>query len=74
MNVLIVMPQMVTRSDEWYVYPMGIAYVSSALKVAHICNVFTLNLNGKDNLEKIIENFIEKHDVVVINYSCNTPT
>lgn len=66
MNVLIVMPQMVTRFDEWYVYPMGIAYVSSALKAAHICNVFTLNLNGKDNLEKIIGNTIEKHDIDII--------
>lgn len=66
MNVLIVMPQMVTRPDEWYVYPMGIAYVSSALKIANICNVFTLNLNGKNNLEKLVETTIEKCDIDII--------
>lgn len=66
MNVLIVMPQMVTRSNEWYVYPMGIAYVSSALKAADICNVFTLNLNGKDNLEKLVETTIERHSIDII--------
>ena len=44
LNFLIVMPRLVQKTDDGYVFPLGIAYVSSSLKKAGF-NVFTLNLN-----------------------------
>ena len=45
-NWLIVMPKITMIDDQQYVFPVGIAYVSSALKATGR-NVFTLNLNYK---------------------------
>lgn len=56
MNVLLVIPKTITRDDEWYVFPLGIAYVSSALRNSGICNVYTYNLNlAHDVNEKVCE-------------------
>jgi radical SAM superfamily enzyme YgiQ (UPF0313 family) len=46
MNHLIVMPRIVSKIGEWYQFPLGIAYISAALKKAGF-NVHTLNLNNE---------------------------
>lgn len=46
MNHLIVMPRIVSKIGEWYQFPLGIAYISAALKKAGF-NVYTLNLNNE---------------------------
>lgn len=66
LNVLIIMPKTVTRLDEWYVFPTGVAYVSSALKSSGICNVYTYNLNTTENEKEKICTEIDAHDIDVI--------
>jgi radical SAM superfamily enzyme YgiQ (UPF0313 family) len=56
MNQLLVMPRIVDRAGEWYVFPLGIPYVSSSLKKEGF-NVYTLNLN---NIEGYIEDILRK--------------
>ena len=63
MNILIVMPKVVTRTDEWYVFQMGVAYVSSALKNSGICNVFTFNLNTAENAVEKLCDLIDTHQI-----------
>lgn len=46
MNHLIVMPRIVSKIGEWYQFPLGIAYISAALKKAGF-KVHTLNLNNE---------------------------
>lgn len=46
MNHLIVMPRIVSKIGEWYQFPLGIAYISAALKKEGF-SVFTLNLNNE---------------------------
>ena len=62
LNYLIVMPLFQSHSNEGYVFPLGIPYISAAMKKAGF-NVFTLNLNHLENpyevlCKKIIENNI----------------
>lgn len=66
MNVLIVMPKIVTRTDEWYVFQMGVAYVSSALKNSGICNVYTHNLNTVENAVGTLQSLIDTHQIDVV--------
>jgi radical SAM superfamily enzyme YgiQ (UPF0313 family) len=62
LNYLIVMPLFQSRPNEGYIFPLGIPYISAAMKKAGF-NVFTLNLNHLEKpyevlCEKIIENNI----------------
>lgn len=66
LNVLIVMPKTVTRLDEWYVFPTGVAYVSSALKQSGLCKVFTYNLNKAEKIEETIYKEIDSNNIDVI--------
>ena len=66
MNVLFVMPRVTSSPDEWYVFPTGIAYVSSALKNNARCNVFTSNLNYSDNIYQTISKLIKQHQIDVV--------
>lgn len=61
MNHLIVIPRIVSKIGEWYPFPLGIAYISAALKKAGF-KVHTLNLNNElgsvtDILRERIQNF-----------------
>ena len=67
MNVLFLMPKTVTQIDEWYVFPTGIAYVSSALKEHDTCNVYTKNLNTVENIETTICEYIDRYDIDTID-------
>lgn len=65
-NYLIVMPRLVEDVGAWYIFPLGIPYVSSCLKQAGF-NVYTLNLNDEcGNVSKIIQKYIGKYDIDVV--------
>ena len=65
-NYLIVMPRTAPNEDAIYVFPLGIAYVSSALKASGR-SVYTLNLNfRKDAIYKILKENITMYDIDVI--------
>ncbi len=44
-NILLIVPRYFSTETCGYIMPMGILYVSAALKASGTCNVFTLNLN-----------------------------
>lgn len=62
-NFLLVMPRLVNRIGEGYNFPLGIPYVSAAMKKAGL-NVYTVNLNHiLGDVDEIIENEVKKHDI-----------
>ncbi len=66
MTYLIVMPQITKIKEQYYPFPIGIAYVSSALKATGR-SVFTLNLNYKEGeLSQILREHIEKNNINVV--------
>jgi radical SAM superfamily enzyme YgiQ (UPF0313 family) len=66
LNYLIVMPRFIQNAGDGYSFPLGIAYISSAMK-KHGLNVFTLNLNHCDgNIEKILHDEIENNNINVV--------
>lgn len=66
MNYLFVMPSSTKIKTQAYVFPIGIAYVSSSLKASGR-NVTTLNLNYKDGtVDDIIGDAVRKNDIDVI--------
>lgn len=64
-SVLLVIPPIVEDPTKWYVFPIGIAYVSAALKQAGF-PVKTLNLNYKENPIKILKDFIIDHKITIV--------
>ena len=66
LNFLFVMPRLMQSVGDGYVFPLGIAYVSSSMKKAGF-NVFTLNLNHREgDVFDIIKSMIEENDVHVV--------
>ncbi|PHV71347.1 hypothetical protein CS063_06550 [Sporanaerobium hydrogeniformans] len=66
-NQLLVMPRVVDRVGEWYTFPLGIPYVSSALKRAGY-NIYTLNLNNVEgDVYDILKYEIERNDIEIIS-------
>lgn len=66
LNFLLVMPRLVQSIGDGYVFPLGIAYVSSSMKKAGF-NVVTLNLNHREgDVFEIIKNTIEENDINVV--------
>lgn len=65
MKILIVVPPITEDETQWYLFPIGIAYVTAALKSAKF-DVKTLNLNYKKNPMEVLSKFIidEKIDVL----------
>lgn len=60
------MPRLVQSIGDGYVFPLGIAYVSSSMKKAGF-NVVTLNLNHcEGNVFEIIKSTIEEHNIHVV--------
>lgn len=68
LNVLLVIPRYNTYGvSGHYVMPMGILYVSSYLKHAHVSNVWTLNLNHKKGEEyDILSYYIQEYDINIL--------
>jgi radical SAM superfamily enzyme YgiQ (UPF0313 family) len=66
MNYLLVMPRLVETIGDGYNFPLGIAYVSAAMKRAGF-NVFTLNLNHHaGEVIDLIRAEVEAHDIDVV--------
>lgn len=65
-NILLIMPRLVQSVGDGYVFPLGIAYVSSSLKKAGH-SVFTLNLNHiEGELFDIIKGVIKDKNIGVV--------
>lgn len=65
LRYLIVMPQITKIKEQYYVFPVGIAYISSALKAADR-NVSTLNLNYKSDYFGAIKSAVDLYDPDVV--------
>jgi len=66
LNFLLVMPRLVQSIGDGYVFPLGVAYVSSSMKKAGF-NVFTLNLNHcEGEVFEIINKAIKELDIQVV--------
>ena len=66
MNYCIVMPRLTRDDDASYAFPVGMAYVSAALKATER-HVITYNLNyKKGTVRELLERLIREHDVDVI--------
>lgn len=66
LNFLLIMPRLVQRVDDGYVFPLGLAYISSSLKKAGF-QVVTLNLNHREgNVADIIKKTIDQFKIDVV--------
>ena len=65
LNILLIMPQGDIGYQDWPVPPVGIAYVSAALKSKGYC-VYTLNLNLYDTYEEILKEYIYQKDIDIV--------
>ena len=66
LNYLIIMPRLVRNIGDGYSFPLGIAYIASALKSWNF-NTFTLNLNHiKGDIFDILSIHIKQNDINVI--------
>lgn len=65
LNILLIMPKVDIGYQDWPVPPVGIAYVSAALKAAGYF-VYTLNLNLYDDNDEILKNTIYENNIDII--------
>ncbi|MFH0855138.1 MAG: radical SAM protein [Candidatus Omnitrophota bacterium] len=66
LNFLLVMPRLVQSIGDGYVFPLGVAYVSSSMKKAGF-RVFTLNLNHRQGeVFEIIQKAVKEHGIDVV--------
>lgn len=65
LNYLVVMPLYRENPKEYYQMPLGIPYVSSAMKQAGL-NISTLNLNHYENPYDVLKERIQKGDIDVV--------
>ena len=69
-NVLLVIPRYLSTKDYGYVMPLGILYVSAALKSSNAANVYTLNLNHcADDDETILRDWLERYSIDIVGSS-----
>ena len=65
-NFLLIMPRTVAKVGDGYNFPLGISYVSAAMKTAGF-NVFTLNLNHiEGKIEEIISSEVSKNNIDIV--------
>jgi anaerobic magnesium-protoporphyrin IX monomethyl ester cyclase len=66
MKHLVVVPRITLKVNDWYQFPMGIAYISAALKKAGF-SIFTLNLNHLDgSVADLVREEVTKNDIDVV--------
>lgn len=66
-NVLLVVPRYFSTKVCGYIMPLGILYVSSALKNSGVANVYTLNLNHQtESDEVVLARYIEKYHIDIV--------
>lgn len=65
LNYLLVMPRIVNKVGDGYSFPLGLPYVSAAMKAAGL-NVITYNLNHHEGaIEDLVKEQIEKNNIDV---------
>jgi radical SAM superfamily enzyme YgiQ (UPF0313 family) len=67
LNYLIVMPKLTENDNVQYIFPVGMPYVSAALKASGR-SVFTLNLNYKDKPDTLLTETIIKNNIDVVMF------
>lgn len=66
-NILLVIPRYFSTPYCGYIMPMGILYVSAALKASGTCNVITLNLNHCEEDDRtVLSQVIAQHGINVV--------
>ena len=66
-NVLLVIPRYLSTAQYGYIIPMGIMYVSSALKNSGVANVFTLNLNHQEESdESVLRRVLAENSIDIV--------
>lgn len=65
MKILVVAPKYNSNIGEYYNFPLGIAYVSAALKKSGF-DVFCLNLNHYENIEQALAETILNNDIGIL--------
>lgn len=69
-NVLLVVPRYFSTETCGYIMPLGILYVSAALKASGIANVYTINLNHQEEPdEEVLKRMIEELDIQIVGSS-----
>ncbi len=69
-NILLVVPRYFSTDTCGYIMPLGILYVSAALKASGIANVYTINLNHQEESdEKVLKRMIEELDIQIVGSS-----
>ena len=53
-NVLLVVPRYFSTQVCGYIMPLGILYVSAALKASGVANVYTVNLNHQEETDDVV--------------------
>ena len=64
-NILLVLPKVPASMEMWNIPPIGMLYISSALKEGGL-NVYNLNLMLEENTKEAIENIILKNNIDII--------
>ncbi len=66
-TILLIVPRYFSTSQYGYIMPMGILYVSSAIKASGVANVVTLNLNHYDESdEEVLRRVIADNAVSIV--------
>lgn len=66
-TVLLIVPRYYSTDSHGYIMPMGILYVSSALKESGVADVLTVNLNHEvRDYDKVLRKLILEHDVDIV--------
>lgn len=66
-TVLLIIPRYLSTDLYGYIIPMGIMYVSSALKKSGVANVLTVNLNHEDkDYESVLRRIITENHVDMV--------
>lgn len=65
LNILLIMPKVDIGYQDWPLPPIGIAYVSAALKEAGH-SVYTLNLNLYEEYDEVLKDALCKNDIDIV--------
>ena len=66
-NVLLVIPRYFSTKVCGYIMPLGILYVSAALKASGVANVFTINLNHQEETDEcILSRIINEKNIHIV--------
>ena len=66
-NVLLIVPRYFSTKVCGYIMPLGILYVSAALKASGVANVFTLNLNHQEeDDETVLRRWIADNSIDIV--------